>query len=156
MEGVEIMEHIKAMAIKFIGSLVLLYIVLGLFYGMSFGNVFLITLVWGIASYLGDLFILPRINNTIATIADFGLAFIIIWLMGENLTYGGSVFIPALISAAGLALFEYFFHKYISSNNSREESNSPRPTNLQYQTESSEELTPKRTDFNNENEDTIK
>ncbi|WP_217282493.1 DUF2512 family protein [Bacillus sp. CRN 9] len=47
-----------------------------------------------VTSYLGDLFILPRINNTIATIAGLEMAFIIIWLMGENLTYGGSIFIP--------------------------------------------------------------
>jgi hypothetical protein len=138
------MNHLKALAIKFIVSLVLLYMILGMFYDMSFGNVFLITLVLGVASYvIGDLFILPRTNNTVATLADFGLAFMLIWLMGESLTYGDSLFTASLISAAGVALFEYFFHKYMSNSViTRTENDQHRTGNLQYQTEASEELTP--------------
>ncbi|HAQ07333.1 MAG TPA: hypothetical protein DCR24_07370 [Bacillus bacterium] len=136
------MKHLRALAIKFIASLVLLYVILGLMYNMSFTNVFLISLVLGVTSYvIGDLFLLPRTNNTIATIADFGLAFMVIWIMGEGMTYGESLFTPSLIAAVGIALFEYFFHKYMANSTLKEQEGvNNRPTNYQYQTEASEEL----------------
>jgi hypothetical protein len=80
------MKHVKALAIKFVSSLVLLSLILGLLFDMAFSNIFLITLLLGVAAYLiGDLLILPRTNNTVASIADFGLAFLIIWLMSESI-----------------------------------------------------------------------
>ena len=81
------MKHIKPLAIKFISSLVLLSVILGLFFDMSFGNIFLITLVLGVVSYvIGDLFILRRTNNIIATLADLGLAFLVIRFMSDSLS----------------------------------------------------------------------
>jgi len=150
------MKHIKPLAIKFISSLVLLSVILGLFFDMSFGNIFLITLVLGVVSYvIGDLFILRRTNNIIATLADLGLAFLVIRFMGDALANGdnGDMFTMSLIAAIGVALFEYAFHKYVANrvlneNQSREN----QQTKLRYQTEASEELTPKNTDFRNQNE----
>jgi thiamine transporter ThiT len=148
------MKHLRALAVKFLASLVLLYVILGLMYDMSFTNVLLISLVLGLASYvIGDLFLLPKTNNTIATLADFGLAFMIIWILGESLTYGESLLVPALISAAGLAVFEYFFHKYIAGNVFEEEGTQQhRNTNYRYQTEASEELYPVKPDVRSEDE----
>ncbi|WP_121613087.1 YndM family protein [Mesobacillus foraminis] len=148
------MRHLTAMAIKFISSLVLLYVILGLFFGMSFTNVFLITLALGIISYiLGDMMILPRTSNTVATLADFGLAFLLIWIMSQNLTYGDNTFWPSLIAALGVTLFEYFFHKYINKNVVNAASNGQQGGNLQYQTEASEELAPVKPDVRSTNED---
>ncbi|WNF21078.1 YndM family protein [Mesobacillus jeotgali] len=145
------MKHLRALALKFLASLVVLYVILGLMYNMSFTNVFLISLVLGLASYvIGDLFLLPKTNNTIATLADFGLAFMIIWILGESLTYGESLLLASLISAAGIAVFEYFFHKYISGNVLEEGGREYRNGNYQYQTEASEELYPVRPDVRSE------
>jgi hypothetical protein len=143
---VDKMKHIKAIAIKFVSSLVLLSIILGLFFDMAFSNILLISLVLGVAAYfIGDLLILPRTNNTVATLADFGLAFLIIWLMSENLTYGDNHFSMSLIAALGVALFEYMFHKYLARNILPDRGRQ-QTTTLQYQTEASEELTPVRPD----------
>ncbi|MCM3575130.1 YndM family protein [Mesobacillus subterraneus] len=148
------MKHLRALAVKFLASLVLLYVILGLMYDMSFTNVFLISLVLGLASYvIGDLFLLPKTNNTIATLADFGLAFMIIWILGESLTYGESLLLASLISAAGIALFEYFFHKYVAGNVLEDGGREYRNTNYQYQTEAAEELYPVKPDVRSE-EDT--
>lgn len=69
------MEHGKALAIKGVMTFVILLLILGLMFGMSLGNVLLTTVVLGIISYLvGDLFILPKTNNTVATLSDIGLA----------------------------------------------------------------------------------
>jgi hypothetical protein len=150
------MKHIKPLAIKFISSLVLLSVILGLFFDMSFGNIFLITLVLGVVSYvIGDLFILPRTNNIIATLADLGLAFLVIRFMGDALAYGdnGDMFTMSLIAAIGVALFEYAFHKYVANRVLNEnQSKQNQQTKLRYQTEASEELTPRNTDLRNQNE----
>lgn len=149
------MKHVIALAVKGIASLVLLYLILGIMYGMSFGNVLFITLVLGIVAYIiGDMLILPRTNNLVASIADFGLALMVIWLMSRVLTNGGNLFSMSLIASLGVALFEYFYHKYISTNvidNSQTEKNYS--GNLRYQTEASEELTPKREVIKNRKED---
>ncbi|MGE7431963.1 YndM family protein [Bacillus thuringiensis] len=138
------MKHVKAFAVKFVSNLILLSVILGFFFNMQFRNIFLITLVLCAAAYLiGDLLILPRTNNTVATIIDFGLAFVVIWLMSENLTYGDDELIMSLIAAIGVALFEYMFHRYLSKNILPDRLTRQRSANtLQYQTEASKELTP--------------
>ncbi|MFB3163391.1 YndM family protein [Neobacillus sp. 179-J 1A1 HS] len=153
------MKHVKAFAIKFVSSLVLLSLILGLLFDMAFSNIFLITLVLGVAAYLiGDLMILPRTNNTVATIADFGLAFLIIWFMSENLTYGDNHFSMSLIAALGVAIFEYMFHKYVANNVIKNQGGQKQQTGkLQYQTEASEELlAPVRQDVRSSNEENKK
>jgi hypothetical protein len=151
------MKHVKALAIKFVSSLVLLSLILGLLYDMSFSNIFLITLVLGVAAYvIGDLLILPRTNNTVATIADFGLAFLIIWLMSRSLTYGDNHFSMSLIAAIGVALFEYMFHKYVANNVIPNKGGQQQTRPLQYQTEASEELAPVRQDVRSSNEENKK
>ena len=148
------MKHMKNLAIKFISILAVLFVILGIFYDMSFGNVLSISVVLTLASYLiGDLLILRRTNNTMATISDFALAFLVIWLMGENLTYGDSLIMPALIAAAGIALFETFFHKYVARQIDEASDHQNRSTNLRYQTEASSELTPRNTEVSNRNSD---
>jgi predicted membrane protein len=153
------MKHVKALAIKFVSSLVLLSLILGLLFDMAFSNIFLITLVLSVAAYLiGDLMILPRTNNTVATIADFGLAFLIIWFMSENLTYGDNHFSMSLIAALGVAIFEYMFHKYVANNVVKNQGGQKQQTGkLQYQTEASEELlAPVRQDVRSSNEENKK
>lgn len=146
------MEHLKAMAVKFIATLALLYIILGLYYGMTFGTVFLISLILGVISYIvGDLGILPRTSNTVATIADFGLSLAVIWLMVSLLTESRNAFTMALIPALGITVFEYLFHKYLSNMDKSDQTQGNRRTTnrLQYQTEASEEFTP---EVNKDNE----
>ncbi|WP_147534650.1 YndM family protein [Bacillus marasmi] len=148
------MKHVKAMIIKFISTLAVLYVILGLIFDMSFGNVFLISLILGIAAYvIGDLLILPRTNNLIATIADFGLAFFIIWALIESVTTGENSVYPSFIAAISVALFELLFHRYMANNILESKNESGRRIgNLQYQTEASEELAPNHSDVRNTND----
>ncbi|OLS38319.1 hypothetical protein BTR22_07490 [Alkalihalophilus pseudofirmus] len=111
------MEHVKTLLIKGAATLVLLYLVLGLGLGMAFENVLVITLVLGVVSYVaGDLVILPKTNNKIATASDGVLAFIVIWLMGMAFGFsGGAMAITALVAAAVMGAFEFYFHAYIAN-----------------------------------------
>ncbi|WP_102274983.1 YndM family protein [Cytobacillus massiliigabonensis] len=149
------MKHVIALAIKGIASLALLYLILGMMYGMSFGNVLFITLVLGMVAYIiGDMLILPRTNNLVASFADFGLALMVIWLMSSVLTNGGNLFSMSLVASLGVALFEFFYHKYISNNvinNSQASQNYS--GNMRFQTEASEELIPNREEIKNRRDD---
>lgn len=111
------MEHFKAFLMKGAATLVLLYLILGLGLGMTFGYVLFITVVLSIGSYIaGDLIILPKTNNKFATASDVGLAFIVIWLMGIPYGYSiGTMAITALIAAPVIGVFEFFFHSYIAN-----------------------------------------
>ncbi|KHD84216.1 YndM family protein [Heyndrickxia ginsengihumi] len=153
------MDHLKALAIKFISSFVILYIILGIFFGMSFGQVLFISAILGIVSYLvGDLMILPSTNNTFATWSDFGLAFVTVWMISKSLNlyyfnFEGMIF-ESLISAAAIAAFELFFHRYLLSHvmNRHERENPIRK--YEYELETTEELTPKTSDLKKDEDET--
>ncbi|TYR73711.1 DUF2512 family protein [Rossellomorea vietnamensis] len=150
------MRHLKAFLVKFTACFALLAIILGGIYGVTLGEVFLISVVLGAIGYAaGDLFLLPRSNNTTASLADFGLAFVVIWAMLANVTPVENVLLPSLIAAAGVAVFEFFYHKYLYRTvpGKRGETVEQVQENLQFQTETSEELTPARPDVRNDEGD---
>lgn len=95
----------------------ILWIVLGLFYGVSFGDIVAISVILILAAYLlGDLFALPLFGNTVATIADFGLTFFGVWLLGIALIEHAIPIVTAsLISAIAVAIGEMFFHRYVKN-----------------------------------------
>ncbi|MFD2924931.1 DUF2512 family protein [Halobacillus naozhouensis] len=110
------MDHVKALAIKGVMTLLFLYVVLTLGFGVSFLNVLIVTIVLGAVSYLlGDLYLLIKTTNSVAATADVGLTFIIVWLLGMALTGlgTGTMAGAAAISAVIIALGEYFFHIYV-------------------------------------------
>lgn len=97
------MEHVKALAIKGIMTIVILYLILGLGFNFSFENTLFITIVLGAVSYLlGDLFILPKTNNITATLADLGVAFLVVWLMALAMGTAASTAALAAFFAAAL------------------------------------------------------
>ncbi|PEA29325.1 hypothetical protein COL81_22720 [Bacillus toyonensis] len=111
------MKHIVALLIKYTAITAILLIILGIFQDISIPRILLISLLLTGAAYLiGDLFILPKYGNMIATIADFGLTFFGIWLLTSLFTdldstrnIGFSSFIAALIIGG----IEVFFHIYM-------------------------------------------
>lgn len=114
------MEHVKALGIKGIMTLLVLWIVLGVGYDMSFWPMILVTtIVLGVISYAaGDLGILPAAGNMVATISDLVVTFLVVWLLGLAMTdmSGGTIAVAAIISAVIIAVGEYFFHIYLLKN----------------------------------------
>ncbi len=111
------MKHIVALLIKYTAVTAVLLVILGIFQGISIPRVLLISLFMTGAAYLiGDLFILPKYGNMIATMADFGLSFFGTWLLTSLFTnldatrnIGFSSFLAALIIGG----IEVFFHIYM-------------------------------------------
>ncbi|MGG2092687.1 YndM family protein [Bacillus sp. S13(2024)] len=111
------MKHIVALLIKYTAISAILLIILGVFQGISTPRILFISLIITGAAYLiGNLFILPKYGNTVATIADFGLSFFGIWVLTYLLTSispirnitAASFWTAFLIGAA-----EIFFHIYM-------------------------------------------
>jgi Protein of unknown function (DUF2512) len=139
------MKHVKTFSIKFAATFVILYLILAGIDGITVGDVFLMSIVLGALAYVvGDLFLLPRTSNTIAAMADLGLAFVVIYFMSDGMTDGGPYLTRSILASLGLMVFEFFFHRYLAQNvfPDHGERETKSPANLQYQTESSEEIHP--------------
>ena len=121
---------------------VVLGLVLSAGFDYPFGDTMLISLILTILPYvLGDLFIFRKTGdswaqtkrNTIATISDGILAFLVIWIMSEQLVPTNTdIVLASLISTLLIAVGEWFFHKYLDAsvfpektNINRKHSNKP-------------------------------
>ncbi len=109
------MKHLTALLVKLGMVFIVLYVILGLFFGISLSNIFILSLFLTVIAYvLGDLGVLPRWGNLIATVSDFGLALLGIWLVSSYIL---GISIPVvtgvLTSAVLIAVGEWFFHKYL-------------------------------------------
>lgn len=110
------MRHLFSVVMKFVLTTFLLFIVLGGFYDASFADIVLVSFMLSALGYIGDVFILPRVGNTVATIGDFGLAFIVLWFMGYYLfDWDVPILSSALIGSTLIAAGEWFFHKHMKN-----------------------------------------
>lgn len=107
------MRYTKAFFIKLAMTIAILWIVLGLFYGISFGNILLIGTILTIVAFVGDVFLLPKVGNFIAAASDMLLAFFVIWGLG-TWAYGEntSMFAAAFLSSLFIGVGEMFYHRY--------------------------------------------
>ncbi|SDJ12129.1 YndM family protein [Salimicrobium halophilum] len=137
------MTHFRLFATKFLITFGILLVILGMGFDVSFGNVFLISLVLAGIGYLGDALLLPSTNNSIATGGDFVLTFAVVYFMSDALTIGDGVFAASLISALSLTIFEYFFHQSVarSIENEKKEMREVNPS-ADLRTEASKEIFP--------------
>ncbi|EJR93989.1 YndM family protein [Bacillus mycoides] len=111
------MKHIVALLIKYTAISAVLLMIIGIFQGISIPRILFISLlITGVAYLIGDLFILPKYGNMVATIADLGLSFVGIWALTHFLTninltrnIGASAFFAALL----IGVAEIFFHIYM-------------------------------------------
>lgn len=115
------MRHITALVIKFIIVATVLFSILTIFEVVNLTEIFLSSiLVTGLAYVIGDLFILPRYGNAVASIADFFLATGSVWLL--NFIFigqaAGSLPVFAASAFAGflIALCEALFHIYMKES----------------------------------------
>ncbi|MGD7023733.1 YndM family protein [Rossellomorea vietnamensis] len=117
------MEHLKALAIKFVMVAVVLGIILTGIYGVPVSDMLIVSVILTLGAYvLGDLLVFKRLNgeqkkrNVIATMADAGLAFVLLWFLGTAMFPDHNVIMASLISAIVIAAGEWFFHKYLDNS----------------------------------------
>jgi hypothetical protein len=124
------MKHVKALLIKFIMILAVLWIVFTLMFDAEFSDTLLMSVALTIVAYvIGDLLILSKAGdrnksdgdfkkrNTIATISDAILTFIVLWALGEALLNpDDNVVMASLISTVVIGIGEWFFHRYVNNH----------------------------------------
>lgn len=112
------MKHLWAFLIKFTAIGVVLFSLFGIFNTASLTAIFFITLTLTIVAYfIGDLYTLPKFGNWIAAIADFGLAFVVIWFFSVALFEGSEgILWMSFIAALTISVIEVLFHIYIKNH----------------------------------------
>ncbi|MBT2600758.1 MULTISPECIES: YndM family protein [Oceanobacillus] len=149
------MRYIGALFLKFLITLFTLWIVLGFIYGNLFSSIFLLSMIVATITYIGDLFILPKLSSQTAVITDFILYWAVLWLASIIIiSEMNSIGIATLISAIALSLIEIYFHRYMLNDVIRQKKMGEIayfPTH-RFQTETSEEITPS----NNNDDDSNK
>lgn len=108
------MIRAKILGIKYIVAAIITFSIYGMFDQTSFGYLFLISLLVIALPYLGDLYLLPKIGNLFATIADFGLYFLLYWgLATMFIDVSLSIVLASLAAAFFTAISESILHVYI-------------------------------------------
>lgn len=115
-EGVHV-SHIIGLGLKFSLMATVLIAIFSVLSPSLISSMLGLTVILVVTSYLfGDLFMVKRFGNVAATIADFGLALIMIAGLGIWLGQFNFLFLVAAVSAAFLiAVGESFFHFYVQT-----------------------------------------
>lgn len=134
-----------ALLIKFVATFIAACISFSLFDNIFLSIVLIIAASGTVLNYfIGDLFILPRFDNIIASIMDGVLAAVTAYIILLVANYGqrSSIFIFAIMVAA----FEVFFHMYLLKTNIiKKKTTNTGPSSkqkLNYNTEIAKEMNP--------------
>ncbi|GAB4075173.1 YndM family protein [Barrientosiimonas marina] len=138
------MVYLKALGIKFIVVGITVFSLFGIFYHASVFSLFGISLLTTTLSFvIGDLFVLKKFGNIAASIADFPLGFLSLFLFGGLfIMTGTSMAAIAFMGAFFMALCEPFIHAYLIENLEEEALKKQGPFSYdgQFQTEFAEEF----------------
>ncbi|SFH29592.1 Protein of unknown function [Desulfotomaculum arcticum] len=108
-----------ALIIKFIMTFVMAAIVFEL---LNMGNatwfwVFVVSLVGTALNYLlGDLYVLPKFGNIVASIGDGVLAALVAFIIDALTRFFDTTFASLVLFALLIAVGEYFFHQYLKAS----------------------------------------
>lgn len=105
----------KALGIKFIITMIVVYSIFSIFYNASVLNIFWVGIVATAISYgVGDLFILPRTSNLMATLADLVLSFAVLAVLSSLLIeMNRQIVLASFFAAFILSTAEPFVHAYM-------------------------------------------
>lgn len=108
------MKHLKALVVKAIMIWAIVWIILSLLYDVAFIDSTIVGVLIVMALYvLGDLVILRKFGNIAATIADAGVAAVILWLFLSMRDYNDDLLMLVLIPTVLIGVGEFFFHKWL-------------------------------------------
>lgn len=112
------MKHVNVLLIKFVASLFIFWISIGLLFNATIVEIISFSLLVTISSYvIGDQIILPRIGKRSTVVVDFFLVYFIVWVFGAVLFHSYLMIAwGSIISATLFAGSEVFVHSYIVKN----------------------------------------
>ncbi|MGM8364006.1 YndM family protein [Virgibacillus sp. W0181] len=134
------MNHGKAIVIKFIIVSIVICSLFGIFTNVTLSMLFVMSLiVTGVAYFIGDLLLLRKFGNVIATFLDFGLLILSVWMLANLFIDTSMAMLLVSFYVAFIITFtEPLFHGYMQE---KVFANEPKfPSSGQLQTEFAEEV----------------
>ncbi len=111
------MRRITAFIIKFIMMTLVLWIVLGLYFNVSFGSILVASIILTTVTFLVDIYLLPRIGNIMAAVGDFAIVYFGLWFIGRFILNEAfsliSITNAAFMSAFLILIGELVYHRYL-------------------------------------------
>jgi membrane protein implicated in regulation of membrane protease activity len=143
------MERAKVIIMKFIICLIAFWIGLDLLFDATFTDIVSFAAATTVITYLiADRILLPRIGKRNTLIAEFIMAYFIVWIFGSILLNGylqiawGSVISAGIITATEVFVHQYI-RKQISERNPEKRQQRRFRPGLRYATEFAEEQDPR-------------
>jgi hypothetical protein len=140
------MRPLLVLVMKFVCALIAFSIGLNLFFHASVTEIVSFSLLTTLVSYfIGDRLILPAFGNATATVVDFILTYVVIWVFGSVILHNYlQIAWGSILSAIIITLGEVFVHYYLINQtdlNQKEEKQtfSPASNRRTYMTEFAEE-----------------
>ncbi|GGJ96183.1 hypothetical protein GCM10007063_18320 [Lentibacillus kapialis] len=138
------MVYLKTLGIKAIAIGITVFSLFGIFYNADVMNLFWISIfATGFSFLIGDLFVLRRFGNITASIVDFPLMFLTLWILGSLLIEAGlPIVTTAVMAAFFITCCEPFIHTYMTESLEEEEfeEKEKSPSSARLQTEFAEEF----------------
>ena len=95
----------------------IVWIVLTGLYDVSFLDSTIVgVIIVALIYVVGDLVILRKIGNVVATIVDSGSAAVVLWIYLTSMDYTNDLWMKVLIPALLIGVGEWFFHKWLLNN----------------------------------------
>lgn len=111
------MRRITAFIIKFIMMTLVLWIVLDLYFNVSFGSILVASIILTTVTFLVDIYLLPRIGNIMAAVGDFAIVYFGLWFIGRFILNEAfsliSITNAAFMSAFLILIGELVYHRYL-------------------------------------------
>jgi hypothetical protein len=145
------MKQVVALGIKFTVIAIAVLSIFSIFENTSITSMLLISLLLVVLSYtLGDLFVLKRFGNTMASLGDFALAFLVLFFYGIILDIpmwdvGNAAAFTALFIGIGEAFLHFYLINHVFGETTfTDKDNRPeeRLATNRLRTETSEEVFP--------------
>ena len=109
------MQHAKAFGIKFIIVSIFIFSIFGIYGNVTLNLLFWMSLIVTVTMYvIGDVWLLPRIGNLKATLADFVLLFGIVGILGSIVVEpSAAIVLASFYVAFFITLVEPLFHGFM-------------------------------------------
>lgn len=143
------MEQVKVIIMKLIVCLIAFWIGLDLLFDATLSDIVSFAVTTTAITYIiADRILLPRIGKRNTLMAEFILAYVVVWIFGSILLDGylqiawGSVIAAGIITAAEVFVHQYLLKHISAKNSDRKQHRRFRP-GLRYATEFAEEQDPR-------------
>lgn len=154
------MRHITVLLVKFISCIIAFAVGLDLFFDATIVDILSFSLFVTVVSYmLGDRIVLPNWGNAAATVVDFLLVYLSVWIFGSVLLHNYlQIAWGSILSAVIIGAVEIFVHARLLDHISPERQTRDRQSaifnpRLAYGTEFAEEQDIRSAKYEKENEE---